>query len=219
MARPRNEELKAKIQREAWRLFHESGYDAATYAAIADACGISRNLVQYHFPKKELLAISLMDRVLEEAEAALAEQATEGSNDFSAMCAAGTCYFEFLLQDEGYRNFLLDIISSRSLTESVLAFNASWAFERVGEPEGGELDEVMRTVIISMGGFYELLYYCLKNGKPIDVGREIRAVMRAFICALGRGGEEEADALLDAGAVDEEGAARAVARMDAALDF
>lgn len=218
MARPRNDELKAEIQEQAWRLFHARGYDAATYAAIAEACGISRNLVQYHFPKKELLAIGLMDRVLEEAEAALRVEAADGGNEFSAMCATGTCYFEFFLQDAGWCAFLLDIISSRSLTESVLAFNASWAFERVGEPEGGELDEVMRTVIISMGGFYELLYYCLKNDKPIEVGREIRAVMRAFICALGRS-EQKADALLDAGAVDGERIARAVARMDAALDF
>ena len=54
MPRPKNEELKTQIERAAWAQFRAQGYNATTYATIGRACGISRALAQYHFPKKEL---------------------------------------------------------------------------------------------------------------------------------------------------------------------
>lgn len=257
MARPRNEELKEKIRREAWTLFHRVGYDAASFSLIAQACGISRNLVQYHFPKKELLAIDLMNRVLEQASCELGfsqaqpdtaaaaapalgagrteERGAEGgegrtrdgaeehplmpAGDFAAMHAIGSCFFGYFLRDEGWRRFLLDIISSRDLTESVLAFNARWAIDHSGVEMTEELsDKVLRSVIVQMGGFYELLYSRLKSGRPFDAGEELLEVMRAFMRALGLSGSK-ADEILERRAAGEEQIAQAVERMACALAF
>ena len=36
-----------------------------------------------------------------------------------------------------------------------------------------------------MGGFYELLYHCLRNDEPFDIGGGLRYVMEDFVLALG----------------------------------
>lgn len=128
MGRPKNEKLKAKIAKVAREQFRELGYDGTPYSSIAKTCGISRSLVQYHFPKKQLLAIDFM--------------------------------------------------------EDMLAFNADWALERSGAASGDVPDDVMCTVVTHMGGFYELLYFCLKEGLPFDVRAELPPVVKAFEDAL-----------------------------------
>lgn len=184
MARPRNEQLKREIARVAQRQFEERGYDATSYASIAEECGISRNLVQYHYPKKQLLAIAYMEGVLARSRTELGLDGASLVGDYDAILAIGVRFFQKLLATEGTRAFLLDIIRSRDLTEEVLAFNASWAIERA---VGGAQDvpaPVMRSVRVHMGGFYELLYHCLKTGEPMDVQSELASVVNAFARAL-----------------------------------
>lgn len=187
MPRPRNDELKRQILDTARESFRKVGYDATSYTIVAKQCGVSRNLVQYHFPKKQLLAIGFMERLLEEAQAALGLTDEEVDGNFANVFAIGTCYFVFLLQKDGYRKFLADVIRDRDLTDEILLFNAGWALAHSGG--AGESpnvqSRVMRSVIVQMGGFYGLLHHCLKYDEPFDVASELRVVMEAFLSALG----------------------------------
>lgn len=186
MARPTNDELKAKIMAEAWRQFRDRGYSATSYTSIAKACGISRNLAQYHFPKKERLAIAFMEDLLTRCQQALGYHDGQVSGDYQRIYELGCCFFAHLLE-RGYDRFLLDIIESREMTESVIAFNGAWALQRTGEtPVSDEAQQrIMRVVVIHMGGFYEWLYHCLRSGLPFDVPQELAPVMRAYVQALG----------------------------------
>ena len=200
MARPTNDELKAKIMAEAWRQFRDQGYTATSYATVAEACGISRNLAQYHFPKKDRLAIAFMEDLLVRCQQALGYSDDQVSGDYQRIYELGCCFFAHLLE-QGYDRFLLDVIESREMTESVIAFNGAWALQRTGETSVS--DEVqqraMRVVVIHMGGFYEWLYHCLRNGLPFDVPQELALVMRAYVQALGVPAQQ-ADAMFqDAG--------------------
>ncbi len=180
MARPRNDELKGRILDAACDQFSKQGYDATSYSSIAAACGISRNLVQYHFPKKEALAIAYMERVLDRAMRSLGLDEEQVSGDAEAIAAVGTAFFEELLGSPGTRAFLLDVISSRALTEGVLTFNTEWSINHFDVPEGCDVARLRHVVILKMGGFYELLYHCLKSGEPMDVAAELRSVVGAF---------------------------------------
>ncbi len=184
MARPKNEELKGRMLDAACAQFAEVGYDATSYSTIAAACGISRNLAQYHYPKKEMLAIAYMERVLGDAIEKLGLDEAGLQGDVESIAAVGTEFFELLLSKPGTRTFLLDVISSRALTESVLAFNAGWAIEHFDTPPTYDEAALRRLVIVRMGGFYELLYHCLKAGEPIDVAKELGAVVDAFAKAM-----------------------------------
>lgn len=186
MARPQNTELKDAILRCAWEQFRTRGYDGTSYTSIAETLGISRNLVQYHAPRKATLAIALMERVLAAAQEALGYADEDLSGRFDRIHEVGCCFFGFLMQ-RGYRRFLTDIIASRELTETMLAFNAAWALPRTGLPlpEGDAHTAVMHSVIVHMGGFYELLYHCLKTGEAMDVPARLAVVVDAFAEALG----------------------------------
>lgn len=184
MPRPKNESLKAQIVAAAEQQFGKAGYNATSYTSIAKACGISRNLVQYHFPKKELLALAYMERTLAHCMKSLNLSEELLENDFEAIKKVGIRFFETLLSKPGTRAFLSDIISSRELTESVLAFNYEWAMSRITIPKEVEKEKVLRTVIVRMGGFYELLFWCVNNGKHFDVEEEIGIVVDAFKGAL-----------------------------------
>ncbi len=180
MARRKNDELKGRILDAACDLFSKQGYDATSYSSIATVCGISRNLVQYHFPKKEALAIAYMERVLGRAMHSLGLEEEQVSEDAETIAAVGTAFFEELLESPGTRTFLLDVISSRALTEGVLAFNTEWSINHFDVPEGCDESRLRHVVILKMGGFYELLYHCLKSGEPMDVAAELRSVVNAF---------------------------------------
>lgn len=184
MSRPKNEQLKSQILRVAEKQFATKGYKATSYTSIAETCGISRNLVQYHFPKKESLAIAYMESVLACSMKKLGLNDKNVRGDYAAIKKVGAAFFEALLAKPGTRLFLSDVISSRELTESVLVFNFNWAIERVDIPAEANLDAVMRMVVARMGGFYELLYWSLKNDKPFDTEREIGLVVDAFAEAL-----------------------------------
>lgn len=187
MDRPKNEKLKAKIAKVAREQFRKLGYDGTSYSSIAKACGISRNLVQYHFPKKQLLAIDFMEDVLARSRDSLGLSDVGLAGDFAAITEVGCRFFEWLLGKGGYARFLADVIRDRDLTGEVLAFNADWALKRSGAASGNVPDDVMRTVVTHMGGFYELLYFCLKEGLPFDVRAELPSVVKAFEDALACG--------------------------------
>ncbi len=186
MARPQNTELKERIEQAASELFSQVGYDATTYAAIAKRCGISRNLVQYHYKKKELLAIAFMKRLLASVQENLGYTDDDLEGNITAIYQVGVGFFTSLVQDEGYRTFLQDILRGRDLTETILVFDNDWALSHLRVYDEQHRDEILRSVIRHMGGFYELLYYSLKNDQPMDIEEELKRVVRAWAEAAGR---------------------------------
>ena len=194
MPRPKNEELKARIRKEAWRQFRTQGYTATSYSSIAEACHVNRALVQYHCPKKEQLAIGFFERLLAACCETLGFSEADLQGNSPCIFQVGCCYFGFLME-RGYRRFLADIITSRETTETMLAFNGGWALAHAGVPmpEGPALTAVKHAVITRMGGFYELLYHCLKTGEAMDVPAELAVVVDAFARAVGEGDGEPLD--------------------------
>jgi AcrR family transcriptional regulator len=57
------EALRRRIVVEATRLFAEVGYRGTSIQMIADAVGIGKTLVLYHYPSKEVLRASVIDEI------------------------------------------------------------------------------------------------------------------------------------------------------------
>ena len=185
MARPQNEQLKAAITAAVERQFLEHGYRETSYRSIAEECGISRNLVQYHFPKKEKLAEAFMESLLKKSMRDLGFCEADLRGDFKKIKAVGVRYFETLMASSGSRRFLQDVLASRDMTGEILAFNMDWALDAVGAAPARKKD-VQRSIVVHMGGFYELLYWALLHGEKIDLRSELDIVVDAFEKALGR---------------------------------
>jgi AcrR family transcriptional regulator len=60
------DETKKKILEAAEQLFSEKGFDGASVGMIADAVGINKGLIYYHFKNKDDILVSLFAAVIEE---------------------------------------------------------------------------------------------------------------------------------------------------------
>lgn len=185
MARPRNTELKKKILEAFRKSFRASGYDASSYSAIASMCGIQRNLVQYHYPKKEELARLLLDEVLDGTHEALGLTPDDLNDDFSALYSVCVCYFRFLLQDGAYGRLLHDIVRDRALMGRVIPLDATWVLSHLERRTDASTARATNEIVASFGGYYALLYHALENNRAFDVAGELAPVMQAFMKADG----------------------------------
>ena len=59
-----SEELRARIRREATRLIAARGYAGVSVAEIAEASGLSKQALLYHFPSKQTLYEAVLDAIL-----------------------------------------------------------------------------------------------------------------------------------------------------------
>lgn len=101
-----------------------------------------------------------------------------------------------MIGDCRYWRFLMDTMESRRMTEGLILFESGWAkthFDALGDEDVRE--SAMRSIILSMGGFYELLYWRLSRNEHFDTAREVRVVMLSFASALGLPETDAAEAI------------------------
>lgn len=60
---PKSRRTRARILDEAVRVIAEAGYAAATNAAVAEAAGITRGAMLYHFPTREALLEAAIEHI------------------------------------------------------------------------------------------------------------------------------------------------------------
>ena len=60
---PKSRRTRARILDEAVRVIAETGYGATTNAAVAEAAGITRGAMLYHFPTRESLLEAAIDHI------------------------------------------------------------------------------------------------------------------------------------------------------------
>ncbi len=198
MGRPKNTELINLIHSTSWELFHEVGYRETSYSQIAEKLEISKGLVQYHVAHKEELAISLMKHVLQISIEKLEKSKNIsgfGTNAFNDLYLIGQAYFEHLLDGDAYKTFLIDILRSRDLTEGVLAFNMEWAFTYIKQQQPEMIPDtitpaILQSVVTYMGGFYEWMYFCLKNNVSLDIPATLYPVIFNLMIEFGIGEQE-----------------------------
>lgn len=183
MARPRNKETEKIIEKCASELFVYEGYEKTSYTKIAEKSGLTKTLVQYYYPKKSELALSIFQRVLDQILEKSKKENLLTNNKYENLLMIGCVYFDILLKQA--KKFTLDIIGSRELTSEILGFDIEWGTKYLLGTEDAISTEIRYVLIRSMGGFYELLYYCLKNDKDLDVFQHLRKVVLDFRDVIG----------------------------------
>lgn len=181
LARPRNEELFNTIKKEAYRQLMSYGYTDTTYQSIATACDVTRAAVQNYYASKPDLALAFFGDLLAVIYDVIREQGIHAENEFDTMYCIGQTFFSFLMQDSGSRKLLFELTNSREITSEVLSFEYNWGIRFIQTERTVSEEKFQNDVTSYMGGFYELLYTYLKEGKPFDLplhlGRVIRAIM------------------------------------------
>lgn len=222
MPRPRNNDLYGRIADEVFRQMLSRGYTATSYASIADACGTSRAIVQDYFPRKTQMAILVMDRSFDTAfectsdfcDAKRIEDAMLDS--VARLYAAATTHLEFMQRDAGRRFFMRDFLKDRDNTEVQLFNIMSRSFGFIGRIDVVEDPAYRDDLLMSMGGFFEVFYYHLKEERSLDIQLYFSQVTRIWLRATGYPREKLGTAL-DLFALTEEQFDDAVREMDRRL--
>lgn len=143
----------------AFNLFSEIGYSRTSYSAIAKLSGSGRPLVQYYFPKKEQLAIKLIEELMASIDDALE---SEGDDPIARMLRMGQVYYTALVSTDGMLCFASDVLADRAITSRIVMLNANWSLPLLGYQ--GEAVNETRASLQATGGVYELLYRDIVDG-------------------------------------------------------
>lgn len=90
-------DVPQQILEVATRLMAERGFDGTSLSAIADAVGVSKPTLLYHFPSKETLRLAVLDRLLSHWNEALPRllllAVKSGTDRFDALVAELVDFF------------------------------------------------------------------------------------------------------------------------------
>lgn len=196
MAKQKNIEMRQLISSEAFRLFIHEGYEGTTYKKIAESCNTSRPIIQYYFPKKRLLAVSFLERILELTTDYIEENNLKRNDPPIDVFLVAQIYYAFLLMNDDIKRFTLDIISSRNLTAELMSMNFVWARRYLNIPDESKDDEFFNDNLMIVGGFYELAFYYLENNRDFDLQRYLLKIVTEYLALFGETQEKVTAALL-----------------------
>jgi AcrR family transcriptional regulator len=93
---PKSRRTRVRILEAATRLFAEVGYHAATNAMIADAAGLTRGAMLYHFPSREDLLLAVIEHIHAERLALFDAAAANPPPGVDATAHAIAAYWQLL---------------------------------------------------------------------------------------------------------------------------
>lgn len=140
---PRPQDVRERILAEAIRLFGSVGYEATSLQSIAEAVGIRKQSLLYHFPSKEALHHQVMESSLnywrEELPRVLANSLTGYDRFDSAM----TALFDFFRAEPNRARLTVREMLDRpdSLRERLTEYLSPWIrilieYIRMGQASG-----------------------------------------------------------------------------------
>lgn len=173
MSRRRNEEERERLLQVAYKLMTEQGFENTSLSDIARAANITKSLVQYYFPAKEIIATTLIERGLNKIFDQLSNDSElEFEDNIVKAFAVSYILFNYSFYNKVITKYLIqEYIENRMYTMMVIDLGMEW-FEKI-EPE---LMFKLRTVDLhfddkfafAFGGILEYVYSCNENNREID---------------------------------------------------
>lgn len=173
MARRRNEEERERLLQVAYKLMAEQGFENTSLSDIARAANITKSLVQYYFPAKEILATTLIDRGLNKIFIQLSDD--ESLNFPSvAVKAFGVGYvlFNYSFFNPVITNYLIDeYLENRLYTMMVTDSGLDWfekTYPKLMHKLYNEDPHFADKFSFALGGLIQYVYECRETNSEID---------------------------------------------------
>ncbi len=181
MPRTGNLELRNDLETALYRSLVTRGLDATSYQLVADEAGISRALVQHYYPRKMDFAVEYLNGLLSTIADMLgiAEYGAPSRLSYLDAHRIGCLYYGYLLSKDGARLLLYDMLKDRNLADELMRGHYEWGLENL-DPSRPKFESRSQRVIEVWGGFYELMYYSIKQDFEIDVPSKSFQILEAF---------------------------------------
>lgn len=181
MPRTKNPELRESLEGVLRRSLVARGLNATSYQLVAEEAGISRALVQYYYPRKMDFAINFLEKATLSAAEILGIDAYAENARLSYLDAyrIGCLYYGFLLDEEGGQLLLFDILKDRELADELMYLHYAWGLVNI-DPTRPAHESRSQDVIQTWGGFYELMYFSIKQDFRFDVSERLIPLLESF---------------------------------------
>lgn len=173
MARKRNEAERERLLQVAYKLMTEQGFENTSLSDIAKAANITKSLVQYYFPAKEIIATTLIERGLNTILEQLSnDKELEFPNSTVMGLSVGYALFNYSFNNNIITKYLIqEYIENRLYTMQVVDAGLNWfeekepkLFSKLREQDPHFDDKLS----FAFGGIIEYVYECNENGCEID---------------------------------------------------
>lgn len=182
MARSKNPELQSSLEQALYESLCSNGLDGTSYQLLADRVGISRALVQHYYPKKIDFAMGFLKRVMAAACEILGIESYAKGDPIGYLDTyrASCLYYSYLLDEDGARPLLFSILKDRELTDELMHQHYEWGLQFTN-PSLPSYELRSQDLIEAWGGFYELMYFSIKQGFELDVPMRVLHLLDDFI--------------------------------------
>lgn len=183
MAAPRRDDERARIYASALKLFNEKGYFATSYKDIAEACGITRSVVQHYYPRKDMFLELFFDEHLTVVLDRSRELCPPDSGMPELFCMMCLVHFSILITNGEGSQLVQDLLDSRSLTEDITTRKINWLVEK--HPTGLDEQYVKDCLVAAIGGAYEVFSIATKEGRSLSAKYLTELAFLPFAISIG----------------------------------
>ena len=176
MARPKNEEERERIQRNAFNLFSQQGIEASSFADIAKNSFVTKSLVQYYFPKKDKFITDFVRKSMDCVQK-ISEQIPgfDEKEPLEKLVCIAYIQFYFAVYNDKMSRLSIDILRDRAITKTVIDQAAQCNIDYLGEELAGEdMEQIRLALQFLYGGTFDYIYTCTVEGKDIDINTVIQ---------------------------------------------
>jgi TetR/AcrR family transcriptional regulator, acrAB operon repressor len=193
------QETRGLLLDAAERVFSERGVSRASLADIADAAGVTRGAIYWHFRNKADLFQAMIDRVVLPLEAMVHAAADDSAEDpLERVCAACVHLLRRTAEDEQARRVIGIVFFKRELDEELKSLEGRQkecraegmalfekafrnAVRRGQLPKGLDLRRATYGLMAYVDG---LLYNWLLSPGEFDMGAQAEKLVRTYLSGL-----------------------------------
>lgn len=180
--------MRDRILTEAARRFVNHGYNGISMREIAEACGITKAALYYHFKDKEDLILAILDSYLVEMDATVRDCRLQGGTAHQQLLRVTQAIFSQLPEKRSTIRLAMQEMPNLS-AKARQRFGQVYHMKFIGQFEeilaqGVDLGEfrpmeVHLSVWILLGMMYPF-FYPAQERDGLDVGRAFQAILQIF---------------------------------------
>lgn len=171
------EPLKTKILAVSLPLFIEHGYKKVTYKQIADAVGISKSLLQYHYPQKSQLMADLMNVNFNQWLNTIPE-----GDLYTRLTAFLLMFFDFISTNKAVNGLMTEIIANNELFNAFMTFFSNWLADNNFVKHDD--NKVKAALLFAVSGGLQL--YRFKDSLMVPVEQVTHTIIATLLTIVGK---------------------------------
>lgn len=171
------EPLKNQILAVSLPLFIEHGYKKVTYKQIADAVGISKSLLQYHYPQKSQLMEDLMNVNFNQWLKTIPE-----GELYTRLTAFLLMFFDFISTNKAVNGLMTEIIANNELFNAFMTFFSKWLTDN--DFVQRDDNKVKAALLFAISGGLQL--YRFKDSLMVPVEQVTQTIMSTLLNIVGK---------------------------------